>query len=154
MRFSGLPIEYYDAAFLGFVGNRIGRTVKVDRNTLSQERGKYARICVEVDLAKPLLPVFEVKGKIYRVEYEGLHLLCLSCGKFGHYREGCPNKAPVECAEKETDTAVNGAPTEENIWTVVQKHRRGKKVRKKTLPTVTTVAGGERKLPRDLVLTH
>jgi hypothetical protein len=39
VRFSGLPIEYYDAKVLTFIGNRIGRTVKVDRNTLQQDRG-------------------------------------------------------------------------------------------------------------------
>jgi hypothetical protein len=58
VRFSGLPIEYYDARILTFIGNRIGTTVKVDRNTLSRERGKYARLCVEVDLTKPVINVF------------------------------------------------------------------------------------------------
>lgn len=54
VRFSGLPIEYYDSKFLKFVGNRIGRTLKVDKNTLSQAQGKYARLWVEVDLTEPL----------------------------------------------------------------------------------------------------
>lgn len=31
-------------------------------------------------------------GRKYNVEYEGLHLLCTNCGKFGHYAEGCPDK--------------------------------------------------------------
>lgn len=75
--------------FLHYVGNRICRTIKVDKNTFQHDRGKYARLCVEVDLHKPLLAVFEVKGKHYKVEYEGLHLLCLKCGRFGHYKEGC-----------------------------------------------------------------
>ncbi|PNX57927.1 hypothetical protein L195_g058937, partial [Trifolium pratense] len=80
VRFSGLPIEYYDSRILHFIGNRIGKTVKVDKKTLLQERGKFARLCVEVDLSKPLLAMFELKGRHYTVEYEGLHLLCLSCG--------------------------------------------------------------------------
>ncbi|WJX35274.1 hypothetical protein P8452_23289 [Trifolium repens] len=58
LRISGLPIEYYDSRALRFIGNRIGRTVKVDKNTLSQERGKYARLCVQVNLSKPLLAMF------------------------------------------------------------------------------------------------
>jgi hypothetical protein len=70
----------------------MGSTVKVDKNTLMQERGKYARICVEVDLTKSLLAMFMIKGRKYNVEYEGLHLLCKTCGKFGHYSEGCPEK--------------------------------------------------------------
>jgi hypothetical protein len=46
MRISGLPIEYYDSQILRFIGNIVGKTVKVDKNTLTQERGKYARLCV------------------------------------------------------------------------------------------------------------
>jgi hypothetical protein len=88
VRISELPIEYYDAKILHYIGNRIGKTVKVDRNTLFQERGKYARVCVEVDLNKPLLAMFELKEEVYKVEYEGLHLLCRTCGKFGHFAEG------------------------------------------------------------------
>lgn len=93
VRFSGLPLEYYDSKVLTFIGNRIGRTVRVDQNTLYLERGKYARLCVEVDLTKPLLAMFELQGRFYSIEYEGLHLLCLSCGRFGHYVEGCPIKS-------------------------------------------------------------
>lgn len=40
VRISGLPIEYYDALVLSFIGNRIGTTVKMDMNTVSVERGK------------------------------------------------------------------------------------------------------------------
>ncbi|MCH84837.1 hypothetical protein A2U01_0005674 [Trifolium medium] len=37
--------------------------------------------------------MFTIKGRKYNIEYEGLHLLCLTCGKFGHYKEGCPDKS-------------------------------------------------------------
>lgn len=92
VRFSGLPIEYYDANILQHMGDRIGRTVWVDKNILSQERGKYARLCVKVDLTKPLLAMFELNKRQYKIEYERLHLLCLTCGRFGHYMEGCFEK--------------------------------------------------------------
>lgn len=93
--FAGLPIEYCDEKILDFIGDRIGRTIKVDKNTLSVERGKYARLCVEVDLSKPLLAKFEIKERQYKIEYEGLHFLCLTCGRLGHYTEGCPDKDKV-----------------------------------------------------------
>lgn len=96
VRFSGLPIEYYDKKFLSAIGNRIGRTVRVDKNTSKQERGKYARMSVEVDLTQPLLAMFEVHDHMYPVEYEGLHFLCLTCGRFGHYntrRGRCSHKS-------------------------------------------------------------
>lgn len=52
VRLSGLPIEYYDERVLKALGNKIGKTIKVDKTTLRQEWGKYARMCVEVDLLK------------------------------------------------------------------------------------------------------
>lgn len=38
IRIVGLPIEYYDPEVLKFIGNRVGRATKVDKNTLQQER--------------------------------------------------------------------------------------------------------------------
>jgi hypothetical protein len=133
VRIPDLPIEYYDAKVLHYIGDRIGVTMKVDRNTLFQERGKYARVCVEVDLNKPLLAMFELKGKIYKVEYEGLHMLCHSCGKFGHYVEGCPEKkAPSNNITSTADEVQGMDTTAEGIagpWVVVQKPRRPRKMK-------------------------
>ncbi|KAG4921621.1 hypothetical protein JHK86_050434 [Glycine max] len=36
-----LPIEYYDAKVLHASEDRIGKMVRVDQNTLTQERGKF-----------------------------------------------------------------------------------------------------------------
>ncbi|KAI5394690.1 hypothetical protein KIW84_061354 [Lathyrus oleraceus] len=83
VRIARLSINYYNQKVLTFIGN----VIKVDKNTFTRERGKYARLCIEVDLSKPLLAIFVIKGRHYKVEYEGLHLLCLSCGKSGHYAE-------------------------------------------------------------------
>jgi hypothetical protein len=60
--------------------------VKVDENALTHEHGKYARLCVQVDLTKPLLTMFTIKGRKYNMEYEGLHMLCLTCDKLVHYK--------------------------------------------------------------------
>ncbi|XP_058769477.1 uncharacterized protein LOC131643301 [Vicia villosa] len=58
---SGLPIEYYDPKLLHVIGDLARRTIKVDKNTLQHERGKYARICVKVNISKPLLAMFSIK---------------------------------------------------------------------------------------------
>jgi hypothetical protein len=136
LRISGLPIEYYDSRALKFIGNRIGKTVKVDKNTLSLERGKYARLCVQVNLSQPLLAMFTIKGRKYNIEYEGLHMLCTICGRYGHYKEGCPDKAKVseehgnekvgEATGKEANRNLAGSSVE-GPWRVVQKTRRNKK---------------------------
>ncbi|MCH87312.1 hypothetical protein A2U01_0008179, partial [Trifolium medium] len=134
VRFSGLPIEYYDTKMLHFIGNRIGRTVKVDRTTQAQARGKYARLCVEVDLTKPLLAMFQIKDRYYKVEYEGLHMLCLVCGTFGHYKEGCVAKTNNNAWNGEKASETNrgegqghDVPIQEGPWRVVQKNKRPRK---------------------------
>ncbi|KAK2442272.1 zinc ion binding / nucleic acid binding protein [Trifolium repens] len=146
VRIPDLPIEYYDAKVLHYIGDRISETVKVDRNTLFQERGKYARVCVEVDLNKPLLAMFELKGKIYKVEYEGLHMLCRFCGKFGHYVEGCPEKkTPSNNARSTTDVeqvTENMADDTTGPWVVVQKPRRPRRAKDNNNRDGPTVANG------------
>lgn len=77
VRISGLPIEYYDQRVITFISNKIGKPIKVDKNTLSREMGKYTRLYSQVDLTKPLLAIFSIKGRHFKVEYEGLHMLCL-----------------------------------------------------------------------------
>lgn len=79
---AGFPKEYYDVNILSIIVNRIGKIVKVDKSMFRFERGKYDRICVEVNLEKPLLAMFSIKGRMYKIEYEGIHLLCLACGRF------------------------------------------------------------------------
>jgi hypothetical protein len=132
VRIAGLPIEFYDAKVLHFIGDRIGRTVKVDKNTLAQERGKYARLCVEVDLTKKLLAMFSIKSRKYNVEYEGLHLLCITCGKFGHYKEGCTEKLIQQKAigsVQQNGGDVGGivGSDGDGPWVVVHKPRRQRK---------------------------
>jgi hypothetical protein len=148
MRISGLPIEYYDSQILSFIGNNVGKTVKVDKNTLAQERGKYARLCVQVDLTKPLLAMFTLKGRKYTIEYEGLHMLCMTCGRFGHYKEGCPAKKndAVNGEGKVNDGQARISNSDETgadgPWRIVQKQRRNKKIAngRNNMPAVVNVS--------------
>lgn len=63
VRVRNIPLHYYNRHFLWRLGNKIGRALKIDENTLSQmeddnaktERGRYARVCVEVDLRRKLV---------------------------------------------------------------------------------------------------
>lgn len=100
VRVPDIPIHCYNRHFISRLGDRIGKTLKVDMNTLTDfhsrnsrvERGKFARICVELDLQKPLVPKVIFADAIFNVEYEGLGKICFACGRFGHRREACPWK--------------------------------------------------------------
>ncbi|KAI9112960.1 hypothetical protein K1719_016074 [Acacia pycnantha] len=94
----GLALRYYHKSTLRAIGKLLGEVVKIDYMTESRGRGKYARVAVLTDLQKPLIPWIKVDGKIYGVEYEGLPLICFSCGKYGHTKEKCQGASLVNCA--------------------------------------------------------
>ena len=54
------------------------------------EREKFAYICIEVNLQKRFLSKFKLMGRIYKIEYEGVHFICFQCSKYSHKKEECP----------------------------------------------------------------
>ncbi|CAL2255077.1 unnamed protein product [Prunus armeniaca] len=105
VQINGLNVEYFRADVMEKIGNLVGATVKVDAHTLSQARGKFARICVELDLAKPLTPFIEIEGRTYEVVYEGINLVCFECGCYGHGRDTCPIILQAKQQVPESDNA-------------------------------------------------
>jgi hypothetical protein len=89
VRISRLPIELYNDTFLKRIGNSMGTFLKMDRLTSIHSRGKFARICVEMDLDRALPTHIVIRGHRIYLEYEGLHSICFKCGKFGHKKENC-----------------------------------------------------------------
>ena len=63
--------------------------LKIDQNMSIHSRGKFARLCVEIDLRKKLVPAITTLGREFKAEYEGLHLICFKCGRYGHRMEVC-----------------------------------------------------------------
>ncbi|CAL5387980.1 unnamed protein product [Camellia sinensis] len=86
VRFPNLPIEYYNENVLFHIAKVLGTPLKIDINTAMAARGRYARVCIEMDLRKPLISQIAIGKYIYHVEYEHLHLFCFSCGRVGHRR--------------------------------------------------------------------
>lgn len=76
--------------------------IKVYKTIMTREYGKYARLCVQIIISNMLLAMFSVKGKHYKIKYEGLHLLCLAYGRYGHYAETCGTKT-TNTLEKQVD---------------------------------------------------
>ncbi|KAE8693055.1 hypothetical protein F3Y22_tig00110819pilonHSYRG00250 [Hibiscus syriacus] len=63
--------------------------VKIDYNTNSGERGRFARLTILVNLNKPLIPCIKIDGFWQKIEYEGLQQICFHCGVYGHSKESC-----------------------------------------------------------------
>lgn len=56
LRFPLLPLKMFVESTLLSVGNAVGRAIKVDSITTEMIKGRYARVCVELDLNGPLSP--------------------------------------------------------------------------------------------------
>ncbi|XP_061343758.1 uncharacterized protein LOC133289776 [Gastrolobium bilobum] len=95
-----IPLEFFEFQYLNFFGNLLGTVLKVDRTTSTGDKGRFARVCLDLDLSKPLIGEYKLEGKMKKIEYEGLYLICLHCGRYGHNIEGCTelvkNQNPVD----------------------------------------------------------
>lgn len=78
----------------------IGKVAKLDLSMDNKARGHFSRLAVYVNLDAPLISQVFINGKKQRVEYEFLPMVCFTCGKYGHVKEGFlikPNEnLPVE----------------------------------------------------------
>lgn len=66
VHFLVLLVEHYSESWLRRAEDKIGRTIKVDDMTLYESRGKFAHICIEVDLTKPLKAGYRTREKSRR----------------------------------------------------------------------------------------
>ncbi|KAK9996394.1 hypothetical protein SO802_021080 [Lithocarpus litseifolius] len=90
IRLNELPIEFYETEVLKEIGESIGKVLRIDSHTATEARGRYARLCVQVDINKPLINSILISHFEQVVTYEGIHKLCFSCDRIGHKIEACP----------------------------------------------------------------
>ncbi|CAN0838989.1 hypothetical protein LINGRAHAP2_LOCUS2456 [Linum grandiflorum] len=89
VRFSGLPLEYYKDDALFSMATTLGVPIRIDRQTSETLRGRFARVCVQLDLSKPLQPYVGWNNSWFEVEYEGIPNICFRCGMAGHESADC-----------------------------------------------------------------
>ena len=92
----------------------IGPVLRIDSFTASETRGGYARLCVQINLDKPLITSIRIGRLVQRVMYEGVSLHCFNCGWLGHKKESCCYQVKQVTTEKEeqvtTEKEVQPAP--------------------------------------------
>ncbi|GKV19127.1 hypothetical protein SLEP1_g29421 [Rubroshorea leprosula] len=92
-----LSADYYDPSTLQKIGNKVGNLLRVDAHTEHHTRGQYARICVQVDLSKPVVKQVRIGRHRQKVLYEGVNALCFNCGRIGHRNIHCTHSpTPVQ----------------------------------------------------------
>ncbi|KAJ8766218.1 hypothetical protein K2173_022277 [Erythroxylum novogranatense] len=86
IRIPNLPLSRYHPRILTALGDLVGASVRLDEETMLANRGKFARIAVEIDLHRPLTP---------SIELDGLPQVCVRCGVLGHSPTACASGAPT-----------------------------------------------------------
>ena len=115
VRLLKLPMEFYEASILKEIGSVIGPVLRIDSFTASETRGGYARLCVQINLDKPLITSIRIGRLVQRVMYEGVSLLCFNCGRLGHKKESCCYQVKQVTTEKEVQPAPRTDKTREEI---------------------------------------
>ena len=90
VRLNELPI-YYQVEALKEIGSTIRTILWIDTHTALESRGRYARICVQINVEKPLITTLLIGNFEQPIIYEGIHKLCFSCGRIEHRKEACPH---------------------------------------------------------------
>ena len=85
IRFPGVNMMCYDESVLMMLVEGVGQPIQVNVTFRNVQRSWFAHVCVEVDLSKPVISVVGLCGHWYKVEYEGLHIICSFCERYGPF---------------------------------------------------------------------
>ncbi|KAI5682027.1 hypothetical protein M9H77_03255 [Catharanthus roseus] len=90
----GLPLDMWNAKLLGKICSEVGDPICTDAMTSRKERISYARVLVNVDLAKDLTTEVKLnlpngKKRMQYITYENLPKFCSVCKLVGHNFERC-----------------------------------------------------------------
>lgn len=93
LQLHNLPVELWEGETLETIVSTFDTLLKVDDFTGSMSRSKYAWVCVEINLSKPLCRGFWIDDDMNRVfvvvMYELLPTFCYTCGLVGHGSSSC-----------------------------------------------------------------
>nr|XP_023914204.1 uncharacterized protein LOC112025751 [Quercus suber] len=115
VRFPELPIEFYDAMVLKKIGSAIGPVLRIDSYPVSGSRRSYARLCIQVDLDKPLINIVKIGRLRQKVMYEGISSLCFCCRCIGHKNENCCYEIQPKKVEAAREEIMPTSPKESQV---------------------------------------
>ncbi|KAF9598806.1 hypothetical protein IFM89_031474 [Coptis chinensis] len=99
VEFYDLPYHLFNPGMLIPIASMIGKYLTIDQATLTMSTPLVARICVEIDLSKPLPSKLKITDPIYmdfwqEVVYDKLPRYCTYCSLQGHNASDCRKLNP------------------------------------------------------------
>lgn len=89
-----LPWEFWEQETLADILRNVGNMVCVDHNTLLRQKEKFTRVCLNIDISKPLPGTLRIPTPFRELSipliYEGLHEVCALCESNAHSLDQCP----------------------------------------------------------------
>ncbi|XP_042023078.1 uncharacterized protein LOC121770412 [Salvia splendens] len=78
-----LPIHLFEESMLFSIGKLFGEPIQIDHNTITRARLSYARICIEIDISKPVPEkyILRLGGKdvTLQVRWDKIPHYCSAC---------------------------------------------------------------------------
>ncbi|XP_026446720.1 uncharacterized protein LOC113347282 [Papaver somniferum] len=100
VRIYDLSYEYWRSKTLFEISSTLGDPLYIDKATLIRSFGLYARVLVEIDLAKPLLYEVLIERNGYSffvsIDYEKIPSYCSFCKTIGQEESSCKKKKQKE----------------------------------------------------------
>ena len=100
VRLPRFPIECCREDVLHMLASMLGKLVGPSTQTLGKKVMTFARICVEIDLSRPLPDAVEMcvgsHSWMQQLDYETLPFRCRLCHEYGHLLRRCPKAKSVE----------------------------------------------------------
>lgn len=139
VRLPSLPVELWGEPILRKLLKQIGKVIKIDIDSEEVSNGRFAKVCVQVDILKPLkMEIKYKKGnhiKTVLVDYENLTDICYGCGQQDHKFENhplFPKSFSIKAEKRFSDSSLHknfNAETNDSTqanenWVVIKPKRR------------------------------
>ena len=139
IRLLGLPIEFYEPTILKKIGRAIGPVLRIDSYTANGVRGRFARLCVQVNIEQPLINTVKIGKMVQLVQYEGINMLCFACGRLGHRKENCP-----ALIRSSVETTKNSSPQSssrnQSSSVLLESDQAGDLLKERSIPSVVVTS--------------